>query len=329
MQRREALLAMLSTAVFAGAGCSGGSGRRRIAVVPKGTSHDFWKSVQYGAHQAGDEHGVEIVWQGTTDEKDNLGQQKIVDTLIAEQVDGICLAPINKTTAGQLITSAGRQEIPIVIFDSGVREEDEQHIVSYVATNNYNGGQIAGERLAEVMNKQGGVILLRYQAGSDSTEQREQGFLDTIKQYDQMRLVSQSQRIDSSVAKAQKVSESLLSSHLDEVQGVFTVCEPNNKGMYLALSTFIEQGDIKPGEIKFVAFDSDPRMIEGLKNGRVHGVVLQNPVKMGYDAVTAMVRHLDGQDVKPRIETGETLATPDNMDDPEIAKLLKPKQYAG
>lgn len=330
MHRREALLAMLSAAVWAGSGCSGGgNGKRRIAVVPKGTSHDFWKSVHYGAHRAGEELGVEIIWQGTTDEKDNLGQQKIVDTLLSEQVDGLCLAPINKTTAGQLITSARRREIPVLIFDSGVRKEEEKNIVSYVATNNYHGGQMAAHRLADVMNQQGGVILLRYQAGSDSTEQREAGFLDTLQKYPAIRVLSENVRVDSSVAEAQKKSESLLAAHLGRVKGVFTVCEPNNKGMYLALSTLIEKGDLQPGEVKFVAFDSDPRMIEGLRNGRVQGVVLQNPVKIGYEAVKNMVAHLDGQKVPRRVETGETLATPENMDQPAIAKLLKPKQYNG
>ena len=136
-----------------------------------------------------------------------------------------------------------------------------------------------------------------------------------------------------SVTKAQQISESLIGkpSFQDRLKGVFTVCESHNKGMYLALKAMIDDPDrkLKPGDIKFIAFDSDPRMIEGLKNGIVQGVVLQNPVNMGYQAVKAMVEHLDGKTVKKRIPTGEALATKKNMNEKKMADLLKPQQFEG
>lgn len=316
---------MLSTVVFAGVGCSKGSGKRRIAVIPKGESHDFWKSVHYGAAQAGEQYGVEIVWQGTPNEKQEHEQRKIAETLISQDVDGICLAPINRTIGGDIVTTAKRKGIPTVIFDSGI--DDDSEIVSYVATNNLNGGKIAGERLATIMKKKGGVILLRYQQGSESTEQREKGFLETIAKYPDIEVLSETERIDSDVAAAKKASGVLLKKYKDKVTGVFTVCEPNNKGMSLAMAELVKAGDLKPNTIKFVAFDSDPLMIEGLANGTVHGVVLQNPVKMGFQSVEAMVQHLDKKEVKKRIETGEELATPENRNEEKFAALLKPKRF--
>ena len=136
-----------------------------------------------------------------------------------------------------------------------------------------------------------------------------------------------------SVTKARSISETLLGKpeFQGRLKGVFTVCESNNKGMYLALKAMIDDPDrnLEPGDIKFVAFDSDPRMIEGLKNGIVQGVVLQDPVNMGYQAVKAMVEHLAGKTVEKRVETGESLATQQNMNEKRMAELLKPQQFDG
>jgi ribose transport system substrate-binding protein len=294
----------------------------RIAVIPKGTSHDFWKSVHYGAQQAAEELGVEIIWQGTLDEKDKEGQINIVDQFILKRVDGICLAPIDRTALVSVVQSARTRGIPTVIFDSGL--EGPENYVSYVATDNYQGGVLGARRLGELLQGQGNVILLRYQAGSESTEQREQGFLDTLaKEFPRIAVLSENQRVDSSDEQAKEVADALLLKYKTQVNGVFTVCEPNNRGMLLALRTAQ-----LAGRVKFVGFDTDPAFVEALRQGEMHGIVLQDPVKMGYLAVKTMVDHLRGQQVPPRISTGEYLATPDNMDSPEIHALLHPAKLA-
>lgn len=322
MNRRDALLTMMSSVAFASVGCSGGKAGKRIAVIPKGTSHDFWKSVHYGAVDAAKGTGYQIEWVGTNDEKDKKGQIEIVDNLIRQQVDGICLAPIDRDSLMPPVERAKQQGIPTVIFDSGLR--DHSDVVSYVATNNRRGGEIAGEHLAKLLGGKGGVIMLRYQAGSESTEQREAGFLDAIKKHEGITVLDASQRVDSNAESAKAIASTLLRANKENLHGVFTVCEPNNKGMLKAL----EENELA-GKVKFVAFDSDPRMIAGLKAGSVHGVVLQNPVKMGHDAVEAVLKHIKGEKVKDRIETGEALATPDNMNEQKFADLLEPKQFDG
>jgi len=293
----------------------------RIAVIPKGTTHEFWKSVHAGAVQAAEELGnVEVRWNGPPNEKDKEEQIKIFDTFVGKNVDGICLAPIDRDAFVPVVRRAKQRDIPTVIFDSGL--SDESNIVSYVATDNKNGGVLGAKRLAELLDYKGGVILVRYQAGSESTEMREAGFLETLAQYEDIKILSESQRVDSSAEEALKLGESLLRNHKDEVRGVFTVCEPINKGLLQALEN--EQMD---GKVFFVGFDSDPRMVGGLESKSVHGVVLQDPVRMGYLAVKTMVDHLEGKPVDKRVRTGEYLATSENMNEPDIKKLLSPEQY--
>jgi|SRR5579872_1108041 len=297
-----------------------GKKKYRIAVIPKGTTHDFWKSVHFGAQQAATELGdVEIIWNGPDKETDKEGQIKIVDTFVGERVDGICVAPIDRDALVPAVRRSRQRKIPVVVFDSAL--SDLSDVVSYVATDNYRGGVMAAEQLAKLMEGKGGVVLLRYQAGSESTEQREQGFLDTLKKAPGIKVLSESQRVNSDAVEALKVGESVLRSFKDEVAGVFTVCEPNNKGMLQAL-----ENEHLAGKVRFIAFDSDPRMLTGLRAHTVDGVVLQNPVRMGYLAVKTMISHLQGEEVEKRIPTGEVLATPDNVNDAEMRELLEPKQ---
>ena len=154
------------TASDGGAGASGKN--LRIAVIPKGTSHEFWKSVHYGAQQAANEIGnVEIVWRGPVQESDTGSQIEVVKSMITQKVDGIALAPNQKGGLVDAVTESIEEGIPVVIFDSGLDEGPE--IVSYVATDNFKGGQMAADAMANAIDKKGNVILLRYLAGSEST----------------------------------------------------------------------------------------------------------------------------------------------------------------
>jgi ribose transport system substrate-binding protein len=324
-------LALTLSLVFTGCGASdqptkseagsGGKKQYRVAVIPKGTTHDFWKSVHFGAQQAADELGnVELVWNGPDNEKDKEGQIKIVDTFVGERVDGICLAPIDRDSLVPAVKRAKQRGIPVVIFDSAL--SDLSDAVSYVATDNYHGGVMAGEHLAKILDGKGGVILLRYQAGSESTEQREQGFLDALKEHVGIKILSESQRVDSDAVQALKVGESVLRNFKDEVAGAFTVCEPNNKGMLQAL-----ENEKLAGKVRFIAFDSDPRILQGLRDKTVDGIMLQDPERMGYLSVKTMLAYLNGEAVEKRIPTGEKLATADNMDDSKMLRLLEPRKF--
>jgi ribose transport system substrate-binding protein len=294
-----------------------GPAKLRIAVIPKGTTHEFWKSVHYGADRAAKELGVELLWEGPLLENDTESQIRIVESCISRRLDGICLAPNDSQALISIVKQAKAKKIPTVIFDSGL--DSPENIVSYVATDNERGGEIGAQTLAKAMGEQGNVIMLRYNVGSESTHLREEGFLKELKKYPKITVLSSSEYSgatpESSLAKCQ----SLLLNYGDKVNGMYAVAEPNGVGMLGAL----EEKRLD-GKVKFVGFDTSPRLVDAMKAGKMHGIVLQDPDTMGYQAVKAMVAHLRGEKVEPRISTGEFVATPENMNTPEMQRLLAP-----
>jgi ribose transport system substrate-binding protein len=290
--------------------------RRRIAVIPKGTTHEFWKSVHAGANKAGQELGVEILWKGPVREDDRDEQIKVVENFVASGVSAIVLAPLDDTALVPIATEASRERIPVVIIDSDIQWQGR---VSFVATDNYRGGELAATRLGELLGGKGKVIVLRYQEGSASTAQREAGFIDTVqKTLPGIELVSSNQYGGATTETAYKTSENLLVKHR-QIDGVFCPNESTTFGMLRAL-----QDGKRAGQVKLVGFDSSEKLVEGLRSDQIHGLVLQNPLRMGELGVRAAVDKLDGKAVPPRIDTGVGIATRETMNAPEIKALLSP-----
>jgi ribose transport system substrate-binding protein len=291
-----------------------GGGRRVIAVIPKGVSHFFWQSVHAGAEAAGKEANVEIAWNGPAQETDYTGQINIVEDAINRRVDGIVLAPTHRDALVPVVERAERDGIPVTIMDSGLGTED---YVSYVATDNRQGGVVAAERLAARLGGKGKVAILGVKAGSVSTDEREQGFQDTIKQkYPGIQIVA-FQYGESDRARSLDRATDILTAHPD-LDAFFASNESSTVGAVQA----IKQKGLA-GKVVLVGFDSSPNLIEDLKAGAIDSLVLQNPYKMGYEAVKAMVAKLDGQQPPKRIDTGVKLLTKDNLETPEMQQLLK------
>jgi len=295
----------------------------RIAVVPKGTTHVFWKSVHAGALRAAKELGnVEVLWNGPLSESDREGQISVVENFIANQVDGIVLAPLDRTALVSVVRRAKESGIPTVIFDSALDARATDLIVSYVATDNYNGGALAARELGKRLHGKGNAILLRYTSGSESTEQREQGFLDTLgKEFPGINMLSDNQEAGTTPESALEKSMQLFNQFGSKVDGVFTVCEPVTMGMLGA----IEQEGLA-GKVVFIGFDPSPKLVDAMAAKKIHGIVLQDPVNMGYMSVKTLVAVLRGEKVPKRIPTGEAVATPETLNEPKIKRLLSPEQ---
>jgi ribose transport system substrate-binding protein len=297
------------------------TGGYTIAVIPKGTTHVFWQSIRAGAERAGRELGATIIWRGPLREDDRDSQVSEVEGFVSRGVSGIVLAPLDEAALVQPVNEAVNHKIPVVIFDSGLKGDN---YVSFVATDNLKGGKMGGERLAESLKGKGKVILLRYAEGHDSTGKREQGFLDAMKAHPGIEVVSSNQYGGADVEGAYKKAESLLSTYKKPdgslgIDGIFT---PNESVSFALLRVLQDNG--WAGKVKFVGFDASPNLVKGLRDGGIDGLVVQDPVHMGYVAVKTMVAHLKGQPVEKWIDTGVHVATKDNMDTPEIKSLLEP-----
>ncbi|MBI5708073.1 MAG: substrate-binding domain-containing protein [Armatimonadetes bacterium] len=302
---------------------AGAADKLRIAVIPKGTTHEFWKAIHAGAEDAAKELGVEIIWKGPVKEDDKDGQIKVVESFIDEKVSGIVLAPLDDTALRAPVDAAADAGIPVVIIDSDVKTDK---YASFVATDNKKGGQMGGEHLAQLLGGKGKVVMLRYQTGSASTMNREAGFLEAMKASPGITVASEEQQGGATTESAMAASENLIGRFKKpdgslSIDGIFCPNESTTFGMLRAL-----QDAGLAGKVKFVGFDSSAKLVDGMKGGQVMGLVLQNPYKMGYEGVKTIVAAIKGEKVEKRVDTGVSVITPENMASPESQKLLFPPQ---
>lgn len=288
----------------------------RIAVIPKGTTHSFWKSVEAGARKAGDELGVEIVWKGPLKEDDRAQQIAVTQQFVASGISAIVLAPLDDNALRGPVRSAASRHIPVVIFDSALKGDVGKDFISFVATDNHRGGVLGGEELARLLGGKGKVILLRYAEGSASTSAREDGFLEVMKRNPGIELIVENRYAGPTVSTAQDAAMNLLDK-IREADGIFCVNESATQGMLLAL----RQASLA-GKKTFVGFDTSPALLSAMEKGEINALVSQNPTRMGYLAVTTAVKHLRGEKVEPRIDTGCAVVTKDNENEPAIKAML-------
>ena len=314
---RRATLATILLPLLAACSPRAEDQRPLLAVIPKGTTHEFWKAIHAGAAQAARELDVRIDWKAAVREDDREGQIRVVEDFVTRKVAGIVLAPLDDRALVAPVQEAKRAGIPVVVIDSGLASQEP---ISYVATDNENGGRLGARELGRLLAGKGRVILLRYQQGSASTELREKGFLAAMQQeFPGIELVSTNQHGGATTESAYQASENLLVRFRERVDGIFTPNESTTMGMLRALQ---DQG--LAGKVRFVGFDSSAKLVEALARQELHGLVLQNPFRMGQLGVRTLVAHLRGEKVPAVQDTGATLATPANRDDPAIRTLLVP-----
>lgn len=292
----------------------------KIAVIPKGTTHEFWKGIHAGAIKAQDElNGVQIIWKGPVKEDDRKAQIDVMENFINQGVSGIAITPLDNTALLRPVREATKAGISVVIVDSGLEGAACEDYASFVATDNYVGGQKAARRLGQVLGGRGKVLMLRYQEGSASTMNREQGFMDVMtRELPNIQIVSSDQYAGATTESAYAKGENLLNKFPD-LDGIFTPNESSTFGMLRAL---VDSG--RAGKIKFVGFDSSEKLIDALRKSQIHGLVVQDPLNMGYLAVKTLVSYLRGEEVATRIDTGSEVATPENMNEQRIRELLSP-----
>lgn len=304
-----------------GSGAGGAAPPRRlnIAVIPKGTTHEFWKSVHAGAVKAARELDVDVIWKGPLKEDDLKSQIDLVQSFTAQRVSGIVLAPLNDKALVSSVNAAASAGVPVVIFDSALSGGTS---VSFVSTDNRAAGGLAAARLIELVPGPGKVVVLRYQEGSASTHEREEGFLAGLAARPDLEVISANQYGGATTESAFKAAERLLLAHNAAAGGVTAVFTPNESttfGMLLAL-----QKANLAGQLKLLGFDASEKLLGAVEAGHIDALVVQNPFNMGYLAVRTIVEHLRGQRVQPRADTGARLVDAKNLHEPLIQELIRP-----
>ncbi|HUT79145.1 MAG TPA: substrate-binding domain-containing protein, partial [Polyangia bacterium] len=309
------LLIVAAVLVFAGSGCKKGGSKPTIAVIPKGMTHSFWISVREGAEKAGRELGYEIAWQGPVRERDVEAQVQIVEDFVQQGVKGVVLAPVDDGGLVPKVEQLAEKKIPCVIIDSGVKSDK---YVSFVATDNYEGGRIAARRMGKILNGKGRVMVVKYQPNSDSTTARENGFIETIEKEFPGIKIAAAEYGEDTVETALARVEDMLTANPD-LQGLFACNQSTSLGALQALKS------CKRSEVKMIGFDADRALVGALQAGQIDSLVIQNPYKMGYEGVRTLVAHIRGQQVPRNIDTGAKLVTMESLNDPEVKEALDPQ----
>ncbi len=309
------------TALLAGCGKGKDSSSQKltIAVIPKGTTHVFWKSVKAGADRAAAEEKAEILWQGPSSEQATAEQLTLVQSMKTRGVSAMCLAP---NDAGALAPAVDEfwGKTPVVIYDSDVSTDK---YASFIATDNERGGRLAGERMLKLLGDAGGdIAMVRFDPGSASTNKREKGFEDVIKQAadknTKIRIVYREYAND--VGKAQTAAVNALTNN-PNLRAFYGSNESTTTGILKALN---DKKDRAAG-IRFVGFDSTPELAQALVDKKIDALVLQDPVQMGYKSVKAAAAAVRGEKVEKQQPIDPTLATSDNLGEEKVKSLLWPK----
>lgn len=295
---------------------SGSEERFRIAVIPKATTHEFWQSVHAGALKGGHDADVEVLWKGPAREDDRDEQIKVVEGFLSRGIDAIVIAPLDATALVAPLRDAKAAGIPVVIIDSGIEWEGYD---SFAATNNRLGGQLAAKTLGEELGGKGKVLMMRYLEGSASTTNREEGFLETlVRDFPDIEIVSSDQYGGATAESCQRTAEDLLNRYT-EIDGIFVPNESSTVAFVNALASL----DL-PADTRLVGFDASQPLVDGLRSGAIHALVVQNPMAMGEIGVETAASVLRGGTAEKLIDTGVRVVTAENMDEPAIHNLLSP-----
>ncbi len=296
------------------AGCNR-TKKRTIAMIPKGTAHLFYVTVHAGAEAAAKEYGIELEWNGPPTETDYSRQMQILDSFIARQVDGIAIAATERTALNGSLARAKAANIPVTVFDSGVDSDD---YMTFIATNNFEAGQMGARTLAKLIGGKGKVAVVLHAPGSVSTMDRERGFEAVIaKEFPGIKIAARQFGMSDS-AKSMAAAENMLTAHPD-LDGMFASAEPGSVGAVQAI-----KARNLAGKIKLVTFDSSDGLIDALKENIIQAMVVQDPYKMGYDSIKSLADKLNGQTPPKRVDLSARVVTKADLDKPETKQLLNP-----
>jgi len=324
MRRRTMLASVGATPAILGLarGARAATGKRfTIALVPGLTTDAFYITMHRGAQAAAEALGVDLVFQGAP-AFNPVSQVPVLDAVVARHPDALLVAPTDKTQLIQPLRNAANAGIPVITVDTyigtgqyGTGSGPADFPLSYIASNNTTGGEIAARALAGAIGGKGKVYVSNIEAGVSTTDQREAGFKAEMAKHSGITVLA-TEFNDDDANKAASQSQSVLARHPD-LAGIFGT----NLFSALGAGNGVQQSGAS-GKVKVVAFDAPLSIVGQLKSGLVSIAIAQHPAEIGWFAVAAAYAHLTGQSVPLSIATGFTIIDRNNVDDPKIKPFL-------
>jgi ribose transport system substrate-binding protein len=293
------------------------SGPITIAVVPKAVGFDFWESVRKGAQCAASKlTDVKVQWDGVTAETDVTGQVNLLQNFLTREVDGLVYAATDAKVLAQVTQDAQSRNVPVINIDSGTDPQPDN--VPVFATDNVVAARKAADLLAEALGPgDHNVAFIPFQPATVTNDQRTTGFKEGLAKHPNLKLVAE-QSSNSDPITALAVTENILTANPD-LDGIFAANEPGVVGATNALN---QAG--KAGKIKLIGWDASPDEIKGVTSGAITALVVQNPFRMGFDSVNAMVKTVRTGQVGVSEDTGVIFVTQQNINDPQVQAILQP-----
>ncbi len=287
----------------------------KIIAVPKSLASSYWTIVENGIKcYASKVPGVNVVWNGVQTDTQISDQISLLQNYITQSPNGILYAATDAKALAAVTQQAVSAHIPIFNFDSGTTPQT----VPLFATDNTASAAKAADQMGTLLNGTGKIALLEFVPGSATNDQRVNGFKQELTaKYPNIKIVAD-QADGSDSAKALSITQNILSAHPD-IKGIYAANQQGGEGAAQALSA-ASLG----GKIHLISFDSSTPLISGLQSGTVDALVVQNPFKMGFDSLKAMVNQLRNGTQAGNEDTGVTLVTKANINDAATQSLLNP-----
>lgn len=310
-------LALILICLLAGAAVFAAPKDVKIEIICMGFQHEYWQTVRMGSEKAAKEIGIVVPFRGPELETQVDVQIGMFEDAIAKKVDGILLAPCDSEALVPLVEKATKLGIVVMTFDTDINKTTDR--ISFIATDNYAAGKLAGQNAGKLLGGKGKMGVLGHLAGTMDTRERVGGFVDAIKQgFPGIKLL-ETVYGDGDHQKSLDKAVDMMTAHPD-----LAAIYATNEGGAIGLALAVEQKK-KVGKVKIIGFDSSEQEIDYLKKGVIQGFVVQNPFQIGYLGVKTMYEHLAGIKQAPaRIDTGVVWVDMKNFNQPEIQKILYP-----
>jgi ribose transport system substrate-binding protein len=284
-----------------------------IQMIVMSINSEYWLNVKAGSEAELSKVGGRLIYTGPSIDGDIQGQINMVENAISSKVDGIILIPLDSDALVPVVQRAIGAEIPTVIVDGPVNWDG---VTSYIATDNVAASKLAMETLFQLINNRGKVAIINALAGIPSNDGRNIGASEAVKNSPNVQLLEILRGPDQ--AAALQNAENLLTANRD-LAGIFSAYDRGAIGAGQALNNAGLSG-----KVRHVAFDASPDQIKMLEDGTIDALVVQQPYEMGRMAVEYIIKALNQESVPKVVATDVVVVTRQNMNKPEIQKVLYP-----